>query len=115
MTLKLQKINTFKARVAVALLTSDPDRSQEASFVAEFKHLSTEEFQGLMNAGKTDAQFLDEVLVGVEEVAGASGESVAFEDAKRAIQNDLNYCAAAVRTFIEKLSGAAGKNSNRSR
>jgi hypothetical protein len=115
MSLKLNKVETFKARVHVTLLTGDADRTQEASFVAEFKHLDGAQFQELRSRGLTDALFLDEVLVGVSEVADGNGAAMTFEAAREAIRSDLNYCGATVKTYIETLAGVAGKNSNRSR
>lgn len=115
MTLKLKKVDTFKARVHLQLLTGDADREQEASFVAEFKHLNRDQFDTLMANKPSDAEFLDQVLVGVSEVADEAGNPVSFEAAKEFIKADLGYCGNTVRTFIESLGGAPAKNSKRSR
>ena len=115
MSLKLKKVESFKARVNVQVLTGDADRTQDASFVAEFKHLNREQFDALMAKSPTDAEFLDEVLIGVAEVSNEDGSAMAFAEARDAIKSDLGYSGATVRTFIETLGGAAAKNSNRSR
>ncbi|MGN6229184.1 MAG: hypothetical protein ACTHNM_17295 [Dyella sp.] len=115
MTLKLKKVETFKARVHLALLTGDADREQEASFVAEFKYLNRDQFDKLMANKPSDPEFVDDVLVGVSEVANDAGEPVSFEVAKAFIMADMGYCGSTVRTYIEYLGGAPAKNSKRSR
>lgn len=115
MSLKLKMTESFKARVSVPVLSDDADREQEASFVAEFKHLDRAQFDALMAKSPSDAEFIDEVLIGVAEVANGDGSPIGFAEAKEAIKNDLAYSGATVRAFMEKLSGAAAKNSNRSR
>lgn len=115
MSLKLKKVESFKARVNVQVLTGDADRAQDASFVAEFKHLDRAQFDALMARAPTDSEFLDEVLIGVAEVTSEDGSPMTFDAARDAIKSDLGYSGATVRTFIETLGGAAAKNSNRSR
>lgn len=115
MSLKLKKIDTFKARVNLVLLTGDADRTQEASFVAEFKHLNRTAFDALIARKPSDAEVIDEVLVGVGEVTNDDGTAMAFEAAREAIKGELAYAGATVRTFFEALGGTAAKNSNRSR
>jgi len=115
MSLKLKKIDTFKARVYVTLLTSDADRNQDASFVAEYKHLNRTQFDELVARKPSDAEVLDEVLVGVAEVTNGDGSPMAFAEAREAIKGELAYAGATVRTFFETLGGAGAKNSSRSR
>lgn len=115
MSLKLKKIDTFKARVHLTMLTNDADRNQDASFVAEFKHLNRTQFDELVARKPSDAEVLDEVLVGVAEVSNDDGSAMAFEAAREAIKGELAYAGATVRTFFEALGGTAAKNSNRSR
>lgn len=115
MSLKLKKVDTFKARVHVTLLTGDADRSQEASFIAEFKHLNRTQFDELVARKPSDAEVLDEVLVGVGEVTNGDGSPMAFAEAREAIKGELAYAGATVRTFFEALGGTAPKNSARSR
>lgn len=115
MSLKLKKVDTFKARVHLQLLSGDADRAQEASFVAEFKHLDREQFDALIARSPTDAEVIDEVLVGVAEVTDENGAALPLETARQAIKGDLSYAGATVRTFFEALAGAAAKNSKGSR
>lgn len=115
MSLKLKKVATFKTRVYLQLLGTDADRAQEASYVAEFKHLDREQFDALVASSPTDAEVIDQVLVGVAEVTDEAGSPLSIEAARDAIKGDLSYAGATVRTFFEVLAGAAAKNSNRSR
>lgn len=115
MSLKLKKVNSFRSRVNVMRATDDADRMQEVSFVAEFKYLGRQAVDDLLESQPTDAEFLDEVLLGLEEVADESGQPVAFDVAKSAIQDDLGLSAATVKQFMKGLGGEKEKNSRRSR
>jgi hypothetical protein len=115
MSLKLKKVDTFSTRVNVQLATEDPDRTQDVSFVAKFKHLDRKAFDALMESEPSDTEFLDQVLVGAAEISDESGAPVAFETAREAIASDLALAGATVRAFVEALGGAREKNSSRSR
>jgi len=115
MSLKLKKVDTFKTRVHVVLLGTDADRAQEASFVAEFRHIDRDAFDALLANSPSDAEVIDQVLVGVAEVSDDAGNPLPFAEARDAIKADLSYAGATVRTFFETLAGAPAKNSNRSR
>jgi len=115
MSTKLKKINSFKSRVHFLRPTDDPDRDQEASFVAEFHYMDAPTFDAMLAGSPKDAEVLDRVLIGVTEYGDENGNALSFEAAKEAIEKDISQRSATVRTFIERLSGTAAKNSNRSR
>lgn len=115
MSLKLKKVDTFRARVNLQLLSGDADHAAEASYVAEFRHLDRGQFDALIARSPSDAEVIDEVLVSVSEVTDDAGNPLPFDAARDAIKGDLGYAGATVRTFFEALAGAAPKNSNRSR
>lgn len=115
MSLKLKKIDTFKARVTVQQPSDNPDKPNEATFVAEFKYIDSDAFDALMEREPTDKEFIDEMLVGVSEIQDETGAGVPFEAAKSAIKADMALRSATAMQCIERLSGAREKNLRRSR
>lgn len=115
MSLKLKKVDSFKTRVVVQQPGANPDKPDEATFIAEFKHIDSDAFDALMERQPKDSEFIDEMLVGVSEIQDEAGQGVPFEAAKAAIKGDLALRGATVRACIEALGGAREKNSLRSR
>ena len=101
---KLQPNPTFKARVPITI----PGQPKPADVEMEFKHLSREAVKTYFEQlpGKTDAEALDEIVV------GWSGVDQAYSTEALAVLLD-NYPSAAAsifETFRRELFEARAKN-----
>lgn len=113
--LKFVKTETFRATVAVCLPSDDPQKPTEGSFTATYRHYDRTAFEKLVDEQLGDAEFLGRVLVSVSGIGDAAGQEMPAEQQRELVIGDLALSAAAVRAFVESLSGAAAKNSKTSR
>ncbi|MDP1696501.1 MAG: hypothetical protein Q8L45_01730 [Xanthomonadaceae bacterium] len=113
--LKFVKTDTFRANVNVCLPGSDPQKPVEGSFVATYRHFDRAGFEALVDEQLGDAAFLGRVLVAVDGIGDDSGNAIAPEAQRELVISDIALGAAAVRAFVENLSGAAAKNAKPSR
>lgn len=113
--LKFVKIEKFAATVSVSMPSSDPKKPVEGSFTAFFKHYDRAGFESLVEEQLGDAEFLRRVLVGVDGIGDDSGTVITPEAQLDLVVNDIALGAAAVRTFVQQLAGAAAKNGKPSR
>jgi len=113
--LKLVESKTFKAVVDVVIPTTDPNKPIRGNFTAEFKHMGREALDTAFEQSNDDAEFLREVLVGVDGIVGPGGETLSPEVQMTTVLDSPTMAAATVRVFFKQVAGVAGKNSRPSR
>lgn len=115
MSLKFVRSDTFRAQVNVCLPGADPHKPIEGSYVATFRYLDRAAFEALVEEQLGDAEFLGRVLVAVEGIGDADGAAIDAGKQRELVIGDIALSAAAVRAFVESLSGAGAKNVKPSR
>jgi len=118
--MKLVKKDTFKVTVKVDMPDGDsPDKKSHDKFIAEYRYMDRANAQALaddMADGEMKiSDVLDEVLVGVEGVADDQGAPYPRDEALRLVKDNLFTSMAAFNQFFISITGAAAKNSKRSR
>lgn len=113
--LKFVKSDTFRATVNVSLATDQPGKTNDGSFIATFKHYDRSGFEALVEEQLPDDEFLGRVMPAVSGIADADGNELPPSDQRDLVISDIALSAAAVRGFVEHLSGAAAKNAKTSR
>lgn len=110
MALKYKVAKTFKSPVDVVL----PDGSK-GQFTAEFLYMNREEFEDMAGRNLTDSQVLDVILKGVMDIKDEdTGDFYPAEVQLNIVKTDIAMGAAAVRTFMDRLSGEQKGNLRRS-
>lgn len=113
--LKFVKTETFKAEVFVSLITADPHKTNDGSFIATYKFFDREAFLALTQEELSDGDFLRRVLVSVAGLGDAEGNEFPPDVAMETVIGNLQMAKAAWDSFIARLSGAATKNAKPSR
>lgn len=111
MPLVFKRIETFTATVPVTL----PGESREQRFTATFRHYNREALEGLVAEQMKDDELLQLVLVKVEGIGDEPGRELPPEQQIATVRGDVTLSTAAIRAFFDQLTGAAAKNSPRSR
>lgn len=115
MSFQFVRKETFKANVPVSLPSDDPAKPIEGSFTAKYKYFDRPAFEALVDERLNDSDFLDRVLIGVEDILDENRQQLPPENQLQLVRTDVALGAAAVRKFFDSLSGAPEKNAKPSR
>lgn len=104
---KLSTNDTFKRNVTVYVPTDDGET--KGTFKARFKRLPQsriDEVLEIMVDGDSDRGLLDEILVGVEGIADANGNSLPDDDSTLdLVKDDACARAALVTAYFKAIQG----------
>jgi hypothetical protein len=107
MGFKYTKVTSYKWPVTVEL----PDNGQynKETFTAIFKRVGRKAFEDLDDA--RTAEFIDEVLLGWEDVVDDEGTPIPFcEEMKAELMDDTYFVRGVMEAYLQSLQGAKAKN-----
>lgn len=109
--IKITKSRSFKLTVPVKIEDPEtPDKSQDATFVAEFKSLQRKDIEALQAKTLDDRQFTERVLVSVSGIGGEDGQPFPPDEQRSLVIEDLGLCRAALKAFNDHYAGAKSGN-----
>ena len=110
MSVRLNTSKTFKTKVRFNL-TTETGKDEEQSFQAEFKRLSREDVEALVQSGKKDAEMLADVLVGWDMTNADDKTAVPFnDDTFKAFLTIPGVAGVSMMRFIETVGASKTKN-----
>lgn len=101
---------TFTRNVKVRFATNTPSAFREGDFKATFKRISKDRLDELLDpeAGFTQTEVLDEILVGVSGIGRTPTEELPPEEQMIFVRGSVECCNAAFRDFFAAMRQDSG-------
>ena len=110
MSVRLNTSKTYKTTVKFNL-TTETGKEEEQSFEAEFKRMSREEVEAMIESGKKDAEMLADALVGWSMTNADDKTPVPFnDDTFKAFLTIPGVAGVTMMRFIATVGASKTKN-----